>query len=113
MRIDIDPDEIATSRPLDLGIVGDARRCCGQLRARRPRVSAATAMPPGATGCAGAQARPRSRRRCSASAVPIHPLRLCKEVRDFIDRDAILVVDGQEILNFGRQTIPTFAPPTA
>src|SRR5262249_8106240 len=41
---------------------------------------------------------------------PIHPLRLCKEVRDFLDRDAILVVDGQEILNFGRQSIPTFVP---
>ena len=25
-------------------------------------------------------------------------------------RDAILVVDGQEILNFGRQAIPTFVP---
>jgi acetolactate synthase-1/2/3 large subunit len=35
-------------------------------------------------------------------------LRLCKEVRDFVDRDAILVVDGQEILNYGRQSIPTF-----
>jgi acetolactate synthase-1/2/3 large subunit len=42
--------------------------------------------------------------------LPIHPLRLCKEVRDFIDRDAILVVDGQEILNYGRQSIPTFFP---
>ena len=42
--------------------------------------------------------------------MPIHPLRLCKEIRDFIDRDAILVVDGQEILNFGRQTIPSFVP---
>ena len=42
--------------------------------------------------------------------MPIHPLRLCKEVRDFIDRDAILCVDGQEILNFGRQSIPTFRP---
>ncbi len=31
-----------------------------------------------------------------------------KEVRDFIDCDAILVVDGQEILNYGRQSIPTF-----
>jgi acetolactate synthase-1/2/3 large subunit len=37
-------------------------------------------------------------------------LRLCKEVRDFLDRDAILVVDGQEILNYGRQSIPTFVP---
>jgi acetolactate synthase-1/2/3 large subunit len=42
------------------------------------------------------------------SAVPIHPLRLCREIRDFMPRDAILCVDGQEILNFGRQAIPTF-----
>ena len=42
--------------------------------------------------------------------VPIHPLRLCKELREFIDRDAVLVVDGQEILNYGRQTIPSFVP---
>ena len=27
-----------------------------------------------------------------------------------MDRDAILVVDGQEILNYGRQSMPTFAP---
>jgi acetolactate synthase-1/2/3 large subunit len=33
---------------------------------------------------------------------------LCKELRDFMDRDAILCVDGQEILNYGRQAIPTF-----
>jgi thiamine pyrophosphate-dependent acetolactate synthase large subunit-like protein len=46
----------------------------------------------------------------SSDAAPIHPLRLCKEVRDFLQRDAILVVDGQEILNYGRQAIPTFAP---
>jgi acetolactate synthase-1/2/3 large subunit len=31
-------------------------------------------------------------------------------VRDFLKRDAILVVDGQEILNFGRQSIPTYVP---
>src|SRR5207237_5854064 len=44
----------------------------------------------------------------STDQQPIHPLRLCKEVRDFLDRDAILVVDGQEILNYGRQAIPTY-----
>src|SRR5437667_386173 len=33
-----------------------------------------------------------------------------KAVRDFMKRDAILVVDGQEILNYGRQAIPTFVP---
>jgi thiamine pyrophosphate-dependent acetolactate synthase large subunit-like protein len=42
--------------------------------------------------------------------MPIHPLRLCREVRDFIDRDTILTVDGHEILNFARQSIPSYQP---
>jgi thiamine pyrophosphate-dependent acetolactate synthase large subunit-like protein len=40
----------------------------------------------------------------------IHPLRLFEEVKNFMKRDAILVVDGQETLNFGRQSMPTFEP---
>jgi thiamine pyrophosphate-dependent acetolactate synthase large subunit-like protein len=40
----------------------------------------------------------------------IHPLRLCEEIRNFAKRDAILCVDGQEILNYGRQSMPTFEP---
>src|SRR6266699_3448505 len=42
--------------------------------------------------------------------VPIHPLRLCDEIKNFMKRDAILVVDGQEILNYGRQSMPTYVP---
>nr|MCS5608392.1 thiamine pyrophosphate-dependent enzyme [Alphaproteobacteria bacterium] len=45
-----------------------------------------------------------------SDAVPIHPLRLCEEVKNFMNRDAVLVVDGQEILNYGRQSMPTYAP---
>jgi thiamine pyrophosphate-dependent acetolactate synthase large subunit-like protein len=40
----------------------------------------------------------------------IHPLRLCEEINAFIDRDAILVVDGQKFLNFGRPSMQTHAP---
>jgi acetolactate synthase-1/2/3 large subunit len=57
-----------------------------------------------------AEKRPEAEKAMSTDKTPIHPLRLCKEVRDFIDRDAILVVDGQEILNYGRQSIPTYLP---
>ena len=112
VRIDIEPDEIANSRHLDLAIVGDAKAVLRQLRA-----AAADRL----SGDSFASWRERLRGRnsgkqeeqealLSSSEVPIHPLRLCKEIRDFIDRDAILVVDGQEILNFGRQTIPSFVP---
>ena len=40
----------------------------------------------------------------------IHPVRMLEEVKNFAKRDAILCVDGQETLNFGRQTMPTFSP---
>jgi hypothetical protein len=35
--------------------------------------------------------------RASLDDLPIHPRRLCDEIKNFIQRDAILVVDGQEI----------------
>ena len=41
---------------------------------------------------------------------PIHPLRLCRAVREAMPDDAVLVVDGQEILNFARQSIPFRMP---
>ncbi|MGH7752602.1 MAG: molybdopterin cofactor-binding domain-containing protein, partial [Gemmatimonadales bacterium] len=46
----------------------------------------------------------------NSDQTPIHPMRLCKEIRDFLDRDAILCVDGNEILHMGRQTLPTYVP---
>ena len=53
---------------------------------------------------------PAAELKLNTDQVPIHPLRLCKEIRDFIDRDTILCVDGQEILNYARQSIPSYRP---
>jgi acetolactate synthase-1/2/3 large subunit len=112
VRIDIDATEIDTSPRLDLGIVGDAQAVLEQLsraaqgrldperyRAWRERLRGQNASKQAAQEAV-----------LSDGATPIHPLRLCKEIREFIDRDAVLVVDGQEILNFARQSIPSFVP---
>lgn len=112
VRIDIDSEEIASSQQLDLGIVGDAKAVLRQLlSAGADRLRADSY----ANWCERLRGRNSGKAEeqeaiLGSAEVPIHPLRLCKEIRDFIDRDAILVVDGQEILNFSRQTIPTFAP---
>jgi thiamine pyrophosphate-dependent acetolactate synthase large subunit-like protein len=113
VRVDIDPGEIANSpRPLDVGVVADVKTVLKQLtKAIKGTVTPETY----------ATWRERLRGRNSAKteeaekilsdpSTPIHPLRLCKEVRDFIDRDGILCVDGQEILNYGRQAMPSFEP---
>ena len=113
VRIDIDADEIATApRRIDIGIVGDCKAVLRQLidasakrinpdqfAAWRRTLSDGEAAKREAPGVA----KPMDE-------LPIHPLRLCDEIKNFMQRDAILVVDGQEILNFGRQSMPTFVP---
>ncbi len=112
VRIDIDAAEIDTSAGLDVGIVGDAKAVLGQLAQ-----AAGGRLGPDSFGAWRNRLGGRNRSKqaeqeklLGSDDKPIHPLRLCKEIRDFLDRDAILVVDGQEILNFGRQAIPSFVP---
>jgi thiamine pyrophosphate-dependent acetolactate synthase large subunit-like protein len=113
VRIDIDPVEIATApRRPEVGIVGDAKAVLGQLLAALDgKVTPETYKTWRGQledGEASKRAKPGSN--SLSDAVPIHPLRLCEEVKNFMRRDAILVVDGQEILNYGRQSMPTYAP---
>src|SRR5213078_1668073 len=81
------------------------------VAAARPRIEASRFSAwVSKLGALDAEKAAEMTRLMATDQVPIHPLRLCKEVRDFLRRDAVLVVDGQEILNYGRQSIPTFAP---
>ena len=112
-RIDIDPAEIATAaRYVDIPIVGDCKMVLGQLlEGLQGKVTPDTYK-----AWRGKLADGEAARRAGAGANKyaedgdIHPVRMLEEVRDFMDRDAILCVDGQETLNFGRLTMPTFAP---
>ena len=113
IRIDIDEEEVSTSpRQVDIGIVGDARAVLSQINAGLDGVVGPDTYAAWRKRLGDEEASKRSRPggNSLSDAVPIHPLRLCEEVKNFMDRDAILVVDGQEILNYGRQSMPTFAP---
>jgi thiamine pyrophosphate-dependent acetolactate synthase large subunit-like protein len=110
IHVDVNPAELGHNREVDVPIAGDARAVLEQLRAEAegtldPRMYAAWT---GKLRTLDAEKASNQDKAMSSDALPIHPLRLCKEVRDFLRRDAILVVDGQEILNFGRQAIPTY-----
>jgi len=112
-RIDIDPDEIATAaRFVDIPIVGDCKMVLQQVldgigtkintdtyKGWRQKLAEGEAAKRGGSGA-----------NKYAEDGDIHPVRLLEEIRNFAKRDAILCVDGQETLNFGRQTMPTFSP---
>ena len=112
IQVDVNPAELGHNRPVDVPIAGDARAVLEQLAAEaKGRID-----PKRYTSWASVlrtiddEKQLEMNKAMSNDQTPIHPLRLCKEVKEFMRRDAILVVDGQEILNFGRQSIPTFVP---
>ena len=110
INVNLDGKEIGHNRTADVGIIGDARLVLEQLTAAaKGRFNSAEES----AWVSQLAAKHRSNLERSApllhsSKVPIHPLRLCNEVKDVISRDTILVVDGHEILNFARQSIPIY-----
>ncbi len=112
-RIDIDPAEIgAAARYVDIPIVGDCKAVLGQLlQGIKGRVTPDKyAAWRNTLGDGEATKRSAAGANKYAEDGDIHPVRMLEAVRDFAKRDAILCVDGQETLNFGRLTMPTFAP---
>lgn len=113
VQIDIHPEEIGHNRSVDIGLVGDARAVLRQLNAEAARAGFKTKAASKWVQMLRDTNIGRQEKVApleNSEQVPIHPLRLCKEVREMMDRDAILAVDGNEILHFGRQSIPTYLP---
>ncbi len=112
IQIDIEPREIGRNRPIDIGINGDAKAVLSQL------------IEEGRDRCQGRQELPwieecreyvRSRQaqfeaELNSKSVPMHPARLCKEIRDFIKRDAIIVMDGGDATIWGASVLKSYEP---
>jgi thiamine pyrophosphate-dependent acetolactate synthase large subunit-like protein len=112
-RIDIDPVEIATAaREVHIPIVGDVKMVLNQVMASmKGKVKPDSYKAWRASLAEGVEKKRKAEGANKyAEDGDIHPLRLCEEIEAFKKRDSILVVDGQEILNFGRQSMSTFAP---
>lgn len=112
IQIDIDPAEISRNRHADCGIAGDAKAVLEQLLAAGEGRFHGERREAWISRLAGEDEGKRAEleQRMAAGGQPIHPLRLCREIRDFLPRDGILCVDGQEILNYARSAIPFYAP---
>jgi len=110
-RIEIDAEELGRSaRNVDIPVLGDCKSVLEQLIDALPANTAdrfSGWRQKLADGEAAKRTGPGGNYPTDGD---IHPLRLCEEVKNFAKRDSILVVDGQEILNYGRQSMPTFEP---
>jgi thiamine pyrophosphate-dependent acetolactate synthase large subunit-like protein len=110
INVNLDGREIGHNRAAEIGIIGDARLVLEQLTDEakgrfHPREESAWVAQLAAKHRSNME---RSAPLLHSDKLPIHPLRLCNELKEVISRDTILVVDGHEILNFARQSIPIY-----
>lgn len=112
IQVDTDVRELGRNRVPEVGIVGDARAVLQALVAAAPTSLKPARYQAWTERLARKERESQQKAEASMStdAVPIHPARLCKEIRDWIPRDAIVVADGQEVLNIARRTIPFYLP---
>jgi acetolactate synthase-1/2/3 large subunit len=112
IQIDIEPREIGRNRSIDIGITGDAKAVLGQMiDEARDRCKGRKELP----WIEECRAYVRNRQVQSeaeehSNSIPIHPARLCKEIRDFIDRDATIVMDGGDTTVWGAAILRGYEP---
>jgi acetolactate synthase-1/2/3 large subunit len=46
----------------------------------------------------------------ASDATPIHPMRLCRDLRDALDKDAYVIGDGGDIVSYGARVINAWEP---
>ena len=112
IQIDIEPEEIGRNRPIDIGITGDAKAVLGQMiDEARDRCKSRKELP----WCQECRVYVKNRQVQSepdehSNNIPIHPARLCREIRDFVDRDAIIVMDGGDTTVWGAAILKAYEP---
>jgi acetolactate synthase-1/2/3 large subunit len=109
IQVDVDAAHIGRNRPVDVGIVGDPGMVAEQL----VEAGAGNADEPSWT----VELRAEEARKAAdaadgmaSDAVPIHPQRFAREIRDFVDRDAIVVGDGGDIVGITASIVQAYQP---
>ncbi len=111
IQVDLDYGELGHNRGVDVGITGDAAAVLSQL------TSALGKAPAGRTKAwldhlrgAEQKALEKDMPFLNSDAVPVHPLRLAKEINDFLTEDTIFIGDGGDVVTFSASVIQTRRP---
>ena len=109
IQVDVDGVHIGRNRPVDVGIVGDPGKVIEQLLGEGVGSAEESSWT--------AEVRDEERRLAEearagmeSDAVPIHTLRFAREIRDFLDPDAVVVGDGGDIVGISSSVIHARAP---
>jgi acetolactate synthase-1/2/3 large subunit len=112
IQIDIEATEIGHNRPIDIGIVGDAKAILQQMIDEAKDKCKDRKDLPWLQQCKDyvKKRQDRAQADMNSDSVPIHPARLCKEIGDFLDRNALISMDGGDTTIWGASILKSYEP---
>ena len=110
IQVDTDPQELARNRDIDVAIEGDAKAALemliGELESTRAdHKEWLTGLREGEN-----KVRAQMEEWMNSDREPIHPLRLCREMAEFVDDNTIVVGDGGDIVSQASRILPINNP---
>lgn len=115
IQVDIHASEIGVNKSPTVGIVGDVKEVLRKILAHMKRGGDERDEPELALW-RGALTEERKSKRSkwkslmNAQYLPITPFRMLKEIRDFLPRDAICILDGNIFMAAAQQVLPAYVP---
>ncbi|MBI2704920.1 MAG: thiamine pyrophosphate-binding protein [Actinobacteria bacterium] len=109
IQVDLDASELGHNRDVDVAIAGDAKAVMGQLVAASDRRASTS---PWLTALRATEAARLEADRpfLTSDAVPIHPLRLAREIDDFLLDDSYFIGDGGDVVTISASAITPRRP---
>jgi acetolactate synthase I/II/III large subunit len=109
IQVDLDYSELCHNRDVEIAIHGDLRAVLEQLAAARP----ASTKGEGWLDELHRKEVELSQQEAGllgSNDQPIHPLRLAREINDFLTRDSIFIADGGDVVTMAASAIRTHRP---
>ena len=107
IEIMMDGSKIGQNRDVDVGVVGDSKAVLRQIM---DELKAVGYKPPGKAWVEEVMTEDAALKAVdepmlNSDQAPIHPMRVMKELRDFLDRDATVIGDGGDIVTFAARVL--------
>jgi len=105
---DLAGEDIGVNRGAAVGLAGDVGLCMSQLTEATKQLSQEEWL--SYIRMEERRGLERDSAALNSDAVPVHPMRFCREIRDFIDEDTTVVGDGGDIVSYGAKVINVAKP---
>jgi acetolactate synthase-1/2/3 large subunit len=112
IQLDFAPSRLEKARAPDLALVGDIAATLTAIHEAAAGDPASTAEWVSQLRASELEKRAEEQEMLDDERSPLHPMRVYRELMDFLDRDAIVIGDGGDFVSFAGRVFETWEPGT-